>query len=162
MDDAKSKDIVPLPTCNFLFVESHEILASVVEEEEDKVKLGVVIVGLDPNEVRLDEVIPEAREEPVKVLPAAVMVAVPPSEIEVPLIVKELTAHSSPVVVPELALRTYPSVPTTSLANAEEFLVRMSPLVVNVLVPPSGPVGPVGPVGPCGACGSCRTCASCY
>ena len=78
--------------------------------------------------------------------------------------VKDPAAHSSPVVVLELALRTYPSVPTTNLSKAEEFLVRMSPLVVSVLVPPSGPVAPVAPVAPrssCSSCGTCGTCSSC-
>lgn len=83
---------------------------------------------------------------PVNVPAAAVIVPDPPSEIDVPLIVKEPAAHSKPVVVLELALRTYPSVPTTNLSKAEEFLVRMSPLAVSVLVPPSGPVAPCGSV----------------
>jgi hypothetical protein len=76
--------------------------------------------------------------------------------------VKDPAAHSSPVVVLELALRIYPSVPTTSLSKAEEFLVSMSPLVVNVLVPPSGPVAPCSSCcpssssGPRGACPRCN------
>ena len=110
MSDAKSKTTDPLPTCIFLFVASQEILASVVEEDVDKVRVGVDIVGLDPNEVRLELVIPDARDEPVKVLPAAVTVAVPPSEIEVPLIVKEVFVRAIVGVAPspELFERVIP------------------------------------------------------
>ncbi len=115
-----------------------------------------------PTEVKLDEVTPEASVEPVNVPAAAVIVPVDPNEIEVPLIVRESTAHSNPVVVLEFALRTYPSTPTPSLANAEELLVRMSPLVVSVLVPPSGPVAPVAPRWPCSSSCACGACPSSY
>jgi hypothetical protein len=46
LDDAKSKDIVPLPTFNFLLVESQDSLASVVEEDVDKVRVGLLVTGL--------------------------------------------------------------------------------------------------------------------
>lgn len=44
--EAKSRVIVPLPTCIFLLVESQEILASVVEDDVDKDRVGVLKTGL--------------------------------------------------------------------------------------------------------------------
>jgi hypothetical protein len=46
LEEAKSKDIVPLPTCNFLLVASHEILASVVDDVDESVRVGVLVIGL--------------------------------------------------------------------------------------------------------------------
>lgn len=43
---AKSIAAVPFPTCIFLFVESQDILASVVDDVVARVNVGVFIVGL--------------------------------------------------------------------------------------------------------------------
>ncbi len=46
LEEAKSNVIVPLPTCNFLLVASQEILASVVDDVDESVKVGVLVIGL--------------------------------------------------------------------------------------------------------------------
>lgn len=46
LEEAKSKLVVPFPTCIFLFVESQDILASVDEDDVASVKVGASIVGL--------------------------------------------------------------------------------------------------------------------
>jgi hypothetical protein len=97
-------------------IDSNELILSLTEVES--VNTGAVIVGVEPNEVRLDEVTPEARVDPVKVPAAAVMVPVPPSDIDVPLIVREEFVSATVGVAPSplLFVRVIP-VPATSEAT---------------------------------------------
>ena len=58
VDEANSRAVEPSPTIILSAVESHAILPSVVDVVVESVNTGDAIVGVAPNDVRLDAVIP--------------------------------------------------------------------------------------------------------